>query len=325
MSPPHDEARQTPRLPGGPTGPGSPVPSPTEARNPRTRHIDELDSTAILQLINSEDQRVPAAVEATLIQIGAAVDLAVEALHNGGRVHYFGAGSSGRIGFMDAAELRPTFDAPDDWFCAHQAGGERALLRAVEAAEDDDSAGEAEALGCVRAGDVAVGLSASGRTPYVMGAMRGTRERGGHTVLVTANPRANAEVDVFVGLDTGPEVIAGSTRMKAATAQKMVLNAFSTAVMVRLGRVYSNLMVSMVATNAKLRSRMVSILMEATGHGEPECRAALTASDGELKTALVSLLGDATVPDARQALHSSHGRVREALTQLSGTPEAHAS
>ncbi len=302
------------------------APAPTEARNPRTRQIDELDTTEILRLINSEDQRVPAAVEATLEPLGIAVDLAVEALRGDGRVHYFGAGSSGRIGFMDAAELRPTFDTPEGWFCAHQAGGTQALLRAVEAAEDDDAAGEAEALNCVRPGDVAVGLSASGRTPYVLGALRGTRTRGGKAVLVTANPRAGgAEVDVFIGVDTGPEVIAGSTRMKAATAQKLVLNAFSTAVMIRLGRVYSNLMVSLVATNEKLRNRMVSILVEATGLDERDCRAALQASDGELKTALVALLGGTGVADARRVLRTSHGRVRDALARLATTPEAHAS
>lgn len=299
--------------------------SPTEARNPRTQGIDELETSAILRLINAEDQRVPAAVEATLEQLAAAVDLAVAALSGGGRVHYFGAGSSGRIGFMDAAELRPTFSAPEGWFCAHQAGGTQALLRAVEAAEDDAVAGEAEALECVRPGDVAVGLSASGRTPYVRGALAGARRQGAHAVLVTANPRAaDADVDVFIGVDTGPEVIAGSTRMKAATAQKLVLNAFSTAVMIRLGRVYSNLMVSVVATNEKLRARMVSILVEATGHGEADCRAALHASDGELKTALVALLSNAPVTEARHALHSSHGRVRDALL-LVPPPEAHAS
>jgi N-acetylmuramic acid 6-phosphate etherase len=300
--------------------------SPTEARNPRTRQIDELDTTEILRLINSEDQGVPAAVGSTLATLSVAVDLAVDALREEGRVHYFGAGSSGRIGFMDAAELRPTFDAPDDWFCAHQAGGTQALLRAVEAAEDDAAAGETEALDCVRPGDVAVGLSASGRTPYVLGALRGARSRGAKAVLVTANPRAgDAGVDVFVGVDTGPEVIAGSTRMKAATAQKLVLNAFSTAVMIRLGRVYSNLMVSMVATNEKLRNRMVSILVEATGLNERDCRAALRASDGELKTALVALLGNTGIADARRVLRTSHGLVRDALRRLTTTPEAHAS
>lgn len=312
--------------------------SPTEARNPRTVRIDELDTIEVLRLINSEDQRVPGAVAATLEELAIAVDLAVTALRGGGRVHYFGAGSSGRIGFLDAAELRPTFDAPDGWFCAHQAGGIKALLRAVENAEDDYAAGESEALDCVRPGDVVIGLTASGRTPYVRGALDATRRRGGHTVLLTANPgvtRRGAKAspdsagrdsaEVVIALDTGPEVIAGSTRMKAATAQKLALNAFSTTIMVRLGRVYSNLMVSLVATNAKLRARMVSILVEATGQDEQLCRTTLQASDGELKPALVALLGSATVPDARRVLEASQGRVREALALLPGVSEAHAS
>ncbi|HEX6076792.1 MAG TPA: N-acetylmuramic acid 6-phosphate etherase [Micromonosporaceae bacterium] len=303
--------------------------SPTEQRNPRTLRIDELDTIEVLRLINAEDQRVPAAVAATLEQLAVAVDLAVAALRGGGRVHYFGAGSSGRIGFLDAAELRPTFDAPDGWFCAHQAGGTKALLRAVENAEDDFATGETEATDCVSPGDVVIGLTASGRTPYVLGALGATRRRGGHPVLLTANPGVGesdpVDADVVIALDTGPEVIAGSTRMKAATAQKLVLNAFSTAIMVRLGRVYSNLMVSLVATNAKLRIRMVSILMEATGQDEQRCRAALRASDGELKPALVALLAGAGVPDARRVLEASQGRVREALTLLSSVSEAHAS
>ncbi|HEX2418511.1 MAG TPA: N-acetylmuramic acid 6-phosphate etherase [Micromonosporaceae bacterium] len=303
--------------------------SPTEARNPRTLRIDELDTIEVLRLINAEDQRVPTAVAGTLEQLATAVDLAVAALRGGGRVHYFGAGSSGRIGFLDAAELRPTFDAPDGWFCAHQAGGTKALLRAVENAEDDFAAGETEATNCVSPGDVVIGLTASGRTPYVLGALGATRRQGGRPVLLTANPDAgrSAEVaaEIVIALDTGPEVIAGSTRMKAATAQKLALNAFSTAIMVRLGRVYSNLMVSMVATNAKLRARMVSILVEATGQDEQRCRAALQAADGELKPALVALLGGAGVPDARRVLEASEGRVREALALLSSVSEAHAS
>ncbi|MGH3660990.1 MAG: N-acetylmuramic acid 6-phosphate etherase [Micromonosporaceae bacterium] len=299
--------------------------SPTEARNPRTRHIDELSTSEILRLISDEDRQVPVAVAAVLDQLSIAVDLAAHALDTGSKVHYFGAGSSGRIGLLDAAELRPTFSAPDGWFCAHLAGGPRALQHAVEAAEDNDAAGEAEAHECVRAGDVTLGLTASGGTPYVIGALRGTRAKGGHTVLVTANPQAvNSDVEVLIGLDTGPEVIAGSTRMKAATAQKLVLNAFSTAVMIKTGRVYSNLMVSLVATNAKLRIRTVSILQEATGMPQSECQAALTAADGELKTALVSLLGNASIADARHALRSCQDRVRDALALLS-TPEAHAS
>lgn len=294
------------------------VVAPTERRSTRSTELDLLSTLDVLRLINEYDTEVPPAVAAALGALAAAVDAAVTTLRAGGRVHYFGAGTSGRLGVLDAAELPPTFSSPDDWFCPHLAGGRLAMWQAVEDAEDDAVAGAAEATECVRPGDVVVGLAASGRTPYVLGALREARSLGATTALVAADPGAAAgdEVDIFVGVDTGPEVVTGSTRMKAATAQKLVLNAFSTAVMVRLGRVYSNLMIDMVATNAKLRGRMLSILVEATGCSESECRSALTAADGDLKTALVSLLCRAAVAEARDALRRSDGQVRDALALL---------
>lgn len=294
------------------------VTSPTEARNPRSADIDRLPTLEILRLINDEDQRVPGAVRDVLEPIARAVDLAVEALRNGRRVHYVGAGTSGRLGMLDAAELPPTFAVPSDWFITHAAGGPMAFLRAVEDAEDDAVAGSRELAESVRRGDVVVGLAASGRTPYVVGALRAAREHGASTVLVTANPEAplGREVDVFVAVDTGPEVVAGSTRMKAGTAQKLVLNAFSTAVMVRLGRTYSNFMVDLLATNAKLRGRMLAILREATGLSEEACRRALAEAGGELKTALVAVLGGVTPEEARAALARADGHVHAALADL---------
>ncbi|HEX6500108.1 MAG TPA: N-acetylmuramic acid 6-phosphate etherase [Micromonosporaceae bacterium] len=294
------------------------VTSPTERRNPLSVDLDELPTRDMLKLINDEDGRVPGAVGAVLDSVALAVDRAVEVLRAGGRVHYFGAGTSGRLGVLDAAELPPTYNAPSDWFCAHIAGGPEAMWRAVEDAEDDEATGGAEAAECVRLGDLAIGIAASGRTPYVLGALRAARAVGASTALVAANPAAPAagEVDIFIGLDTGPEVVTGSTRMKAATGQKLVLNSFSTAVMVRLGRVYSNLMVSMVATNAKLRGRMLSILVEATGYGEDICRESLSAAGGDLKAALVSLLSGAPVADARAALARAGDQVRGALALL---------
>ncbi|MEQ4205301.1 N-acetylmuramic acid 6-phosphate etherase [Actinopolymorpha sp. B9G3] len=296
------------------------VTSPTEARNPRTTDIDRVSTLDVLRLINDEDRQVAEAVRAALPQVASAVDLAVEALRRGRRVHYVGAGTSGRLGVLDAAELPPTFAVPPEWFVTHAAGGPAALLRAIEGAEDDEEAGHQEIADSVTAGDVVVGLAASGRTPYVAGALRSARERGAATVLVTANPDAplSAEVDVFVAVDTGPEVVAGSTRMKAGTGQKLVLNAFSTAVMIRLGRTYSNLMVDLVATNAKLRGRMLDILGEATGLDEPTCAAALTEAGGELKTALVAVLGGVEPGRARAALADSGGHVHAALAQLGG-------
>lgn len=292
--------------------------SPTEERNPRTRDLDRISTLEVLERVNEEDRLVPDAVRGVLPRVANAVDRAVEAIRSGGRVHYFGAGTSGRLAVLDAAELVPTFAAPRDWFVAHHAGGSRALVHAVEDVEDDDGAGFREADDAVEARDVVVGLTASGRTPFVAGALAAARKRGATTVLVTANPGAElaTRVDVFIGVDTGPEVVTGSTRMKAGTAQKLVLNAFSTAVMVRLGRTYSNLMVDMVATNAKLRGRTRRILEEATGLGERSCEEALTAAGGELKTALVMLLARADPQRSREALQGSDGRVTAALDGL---------
>ncbi|QGN47180.1 N-acetylmuramic acid 6-phosphate etherase [Micromonospora sp. WMMD558] len=294
------------------------VGAPTERRNPRSVDLDLMTTRDVVTVINEADRRVPAAVAGVLDQIAATVDLAVAALRAGHRVHYFGAGTSGRLGVLDVAELAPTFNSPRHWFCAHLAGGTEAMWRAVENAEDDDRGGAAEVAECVDAGDVVVGLAASGRTPYVLGALAAARAKGAATVLLCANPEAEAarSVDVFIGVDTGPEVVTGSTRMKAGTAQKLVLNTFSTAVMVRLGRVYSNLMIDMVATNAKLRGRMISILMEATGCSEEISRRALHEADGDLKTALVSLVSGAGVSAARAALARSEHHVRDALALL---------
>jgi len=296
------------------------VAAPTERRNPRSMDLDLMSTREVLRVINEDDRRVPAAVANVLDELAVAVDLAVTALRAGHRVHYFGAGTSGRLGVLDAAELAPTFNAPDRWFCAHLAGGPAAMLRAVEDAEDDEAGGAAEARECVQAGDLVVGLAASGRTPYVLGALAGATEMGADTVLLCANPQAAAarSVTVFIGVDTGPEVVTGSTRMKAATAQKLVLNAFSTAAMVRLGRVYSNLMIDMVATNAKLRGRMISILMEATGCAEDVAQRALTEANGDLKAALVSLLSGVAIADARAALDRSANQVRGAIALLAG-------
>jgi len=300
------------------------VSSPTEARNPRTRDLDRLPTLEVLKLINDEDQQVGARVREVLPQVAEAVDLGVAALRAGGRVHYVGAGTSGRLGVLDAAELPPTFAVPPDWFVSHMAGGPTALLHAVEDAEDDEESGRAEIAASAESRDLVVGLAASGRTPYVAGALRAAREIGAATVLVTANPGAalRHEVDVFIAVNTGPEVVAGSTRMKAGTAQKLVLNAFSTAVMVRLGRTYSNLMVDVVASNAKLRGRMLGILGEATGADEETCAAALSGADNELKTALVSLLGSVSPQQARTALREADGHAHLALRRLAERPHA---
>ncbi|MEU5693509.1 N-acetylmuramic acid 6-phosphate etherase [Actinosynnema sp. NPDC020468] len=294
------------------------VESPTEARNPRTEDIDRLSTLDLLRLINSEDRLVPDAVSAVLPELARAADLAVGALRAGGRVHYVGAGTSGRLATLDAAELVPTFDAPADWFVAHHAGGTEALVNAVENVEDQGASGAAEIRDHATARDLVVGVTASGRTPFVLAALAQARQLGAGTVLVSNNPLAPVvDVDVLIAVDTGPEVIAGSTRMKAGSSQKLVLTSFSTAVMVRLGRTYSNLMVSMRATNAKLRGRTVRILREATGLAEQECTTALTDAGGDLKVALVHLLSGAPTAKAAEALAVAQGHVRQALSLLS--------
>jgi N-acetylmuramic acid 6-phosphate etherase len=292
------------------------VSSPTERRNPLTLDIDTLPTLEVLRLINAEDEQVPSAVAAALPQLAEVVDRAVDALRGNHRIHYFGAGTSGRVGVQDAAELMPTFALEPNRVIAHHAGGLDALFQALEDVEDDEASGWRDAAG-VEHGDVVLGLAASGRTPYVLSALTRSRAAGAFTVLVSANPgaTAGAEVDVHLGLDTGPEVIAGSTRMKAATAQKLVLHSLSTAVMVRLGRTYSNLMVGMVATNAKLRGRLVAILVEATGQDADTCAEKLAQAEGDVKVALVALLSDMPVDSARTALDRSDGVVRAALAR----------
>ena len=206
-------------------------------------------------------------------------------------MHYFGAGSSGRIGVLDAAEVVPTFGVEAGVFVAHHAGGEDAVAHAIEGAEDRQSLGTQAAAG-LTATDVAIGLSASGRTPYVAGALHAARAAGALTVLVSSSLSAplTAFADYSLLVDTGPEAIAGSTRLKAATAQKMILNSLSTAVMIKLGRTYSNLMVSMSGTNEKLRRRQVLILMETAGATEAASRAELARCGGDLRLAMLCLL-----------------------------------
>ena len=287
---------------------------PTEMRNQRTADIDLVGSLELLQLLNAEDATVPAAVAAVLPVLAEVVDETVTRLRAGGHVHYFGAGSSGRIGVLDAAEVVPTFGADPGLFTGHQAGGQDAVAHAIEGAEDLASLGE-EAAAALRRADVAVGLSASGRTPYVAGALRRARQAGALTVLVSSNPTAPLAdlADFRLLADTGPEAIAGSTRLKAGTAEKLILNSLSTAVMVRLGRTYSNLMVSLSGTNEKLRQRQLIILMETAGADEATCRAALDRCGGDLRLAMLCLLAGLTPEEAAGALAQAGGSVRGAL------------
>lgn len=294
------------------------VSSPTEDINPRTQDLDDVTTLRVLELINAEDALVPAAVAAVLPELAQLVDQAAAQVRAGGRVHYFGAGTSGRLGVLDAAELLPTFGIADDVVIAHQAGGSAAFVRAAENAEDDEASATADGVTLV-SGDVVVGLTASGRTPYVGAALRTGRSVGAITALVTSNPHAplGELADHLLVVDTGPEAIAGSTRLKAGSALKLVLNSFSTALMVRLGHTYRNLMVDMRPTNAKLRGRSVQMLQDATGAPEGDCERALDLC-GDIKTSVVYLIaGGAGSPvAARNALAAAEGHVRQALQLL---------
>ncbi|TDC54649.1 N-acetylmuramic acid 6-phosphate etherase [Actinomadura sp. KC345] len=289
---------------------------PTEGRNPRTLDVDMLPTLEVLRLINSEDATVPMVVASVLPEVAMLVDLSVDSLRGGGRVHYFGAGTSGRLAVIDAAELPPTFGI---WgrVVAHHAGGPGALSQAISDVEDDTELGRRDAHD-VQPGDVAIGIAASGRTPYVVGALRAAAAVGARTALISCNPHTpyGDEVEVHIGLATGPEVISGSTRMKAGTATKLVLNSFSTTLMIRMGRTYSNLMVSVNALNSKLRARLVRILTEATGMDACTCENALNEAGGNTRVALVSLLGEVPAATATTVLEETDGGVREALQRL---------
>jgi N-acetylmuramic acid 6-phosphate etherase len=299
------------------TGAAVRVSSPTEEVNPRTARIDEVPTDELLRLLGEEDARVPGAVSAVRPQLAALVDEAVRRVEAGGRVHYFGAGTSGRMAVLDAAELPPTFGvAPGEIVAAHLAGGSGAFGDAAEDAEDREDGAD---LAAVTGADVVVGVAASGRTPYVRAALARGREVGAATALITSNPQAPLAdlADHLIAPDTGPEAITGSTRLKAGSAQKLVLNGFSTALMVRLGHTYGNLMIDMRETNAKLRGRSVTMLEQATGESEQRCLEALQRC-GDRKTALVWLLtGGGPDPErCRAALAQAGGKVRGALAGL---------
>lgn len=296
----------------------SPTVPPTERRSSRSLRIDRMETLELVTLINDEDARVPHAVRAILPELARVVDLAAERIRRGGRIHYFGAGSSGRFGALDAAEVPPTYGVAPEVVTAHLAGGDAAMLSAVEDAEDDEAAGDAESRAAVEAADVVVGLAASGRTPYVKAALAAAREIGAFTVAITSNPDAAIaeNTDVHLCVDTGAEVVTGSTRMKAGTAQKLVLHTFSTAVMVRLGRTFSNLMIDVVPSNAKLRRRVVRLLQQASGAPESAADAALVASEGNAKKALLMLLTGVDAPSAAEGLAEVGGDVRGAVAAL---------
>jgi N-acetylmuramic acid 6-phosphate etherase len=287
----------------------------TERRNPASARLDEMPVEGILRLMNDEDRRVPEAVAEALPQIAAAVELLVEGWRRGGRWIYVGAGTSGRIAALDAAECPPTFGVPSDRVLALVAGGQAAATQAVEDAEDDGSAAvyDLEAID-LRPEDVVVGLAASGRTPYVVAAVRHASGAECPTVGISNNAGSELSGAARVGIEviTGPEVLTGSTRLKAGTSQKLVLNMLSTAAFVRLGKAYENLMMDVQATNAKLKRRARRIVGEALGVSEGEAEDLLLAADGSVKVAVVAGKTGLSAAEARGLLDAG-GSVRRAL------------
>lgn len=288
----------------------------TEQRNSASDDLDTLDTLGIVTVINYEDQLVAGAVRRELPQVAKAVDAIVDAIRSGGRLIYIGAGTSGRLGVLDASENPPTFNTDPGLVVGLIAGGDHALRHPIEQVEDRPEEGR-KALEAVdlSAADVVVGIAASGRTPFVLGAVDYAKSLGCTTIGLCNSPDSelSKRVDIAIAPLVGPEVITGSTRMKAGTAQKMVLNMLTTASMVKLGKTYGNLMVDVQSTNAKLRERAVRIVMEATGTDDPTARQALIDADGEVKTAIIAILLGESSGSARDRLADAGGVVRRAL------------
>lgn len=292
----------------------------TEKRNRRSENIDELSTRQIVELINTEDALVPGAVARQRGRIAAAVDMVVERLAKGGRLFYVGAGTSGRLGVLDASECPPTFGVSPLLVQGIIAGGRRAIVRSAEGAEDRAGDG-AEAIDRKRItpADVVVGIAACGMTPYVHGALKRARQIGAGTVFVTCAPEAVKHIpaEIIINPVVGPEVITGSTRMKAGTATKLVLNTLTTAAMIKLGKVYGNLMVDLRATNEKLRDRSLRIVIEMTGLSRARAKDLLCDADGKVKAAIVMHFRKVNLRAALRILDQSRQSLRKALEEPS--------
>ncbi len=289
---------------------------PTEKRNTASRHLDRMTAQQIVRLMNREDGKVAAAVAREMPAIARAVDAIVSGIRNGGRLIYVGAGSSGRMGVLDAAECPPTFGTSPKLVQAVIAGGRRAVTQAVEGAEDSARNGKRDLRAKkLTRNDVVVGIAASGTTTYVREALRYAKQRGATTVAVTSNRRMPVArvARIAIAPETGAEVLTGSTRLKAGTAQKMVLNMLSTAAMVRLGRAYENLMIDLAVTNDKLRGRRLNILAGESGKSVSEAEQALRLAGHDLRVALVMLKRGVGAGEAKRLLARAQGDLREAL------------
>ena len=294
----------------------------TEQRNPNSTHIDTADVTEILRIINNEDQKVAHAVRGELPYIAEAVELIVDGFKRGGRLFYVGAGTSGRLGILDASECPPTFGTPPEMVQGIIAGGRKAVFRSQEGAEDVEANGEAAlAEHGVTPRDIVCGIAASRRTPYVVGAIKAARDMGCRTLFVTCNPRSSftLAVDVAICVVVGAEVIMGSTRMKSGTAQKLVLNMLTTASMIRMGKVYENMMVDLQMSAEKLVERSRRTVMLVTGLDYDSATAALHAAGGHVKSALVMILAGVDLSEAKRRLNESDGFVHRAIAASSGS------
>ncbi|MFD9790269.1 N-acetylmuramic acid 6-phosphate etherase [Streptomyces sp. NPDC059070] len=295
----------------------------TEAFRPELAGIDRLPTAEIARIMNGEDATVPAAVADRLPQIAAAIDATAERMARGGRLVYAGAGTAGRLGVLDASECPPTFNTDPAQVVGLIAGGPAAIASAVEGAEDSRelAAADLDALGLTEL-DTVVGVSASGRTPYAVGAVEHARARGALTVGLSCNAGSALAAAAEHGIEVvvGPELLTGSTRLKSGTAQKLVLNMISTITMIRLGKTYGNLMVDVRASNEKLRARSRHIVALATGADEPAIEAALAATGGEVKDAILTILGEVDAATAARLLAESDGRLRAALERAAEKP-----
>ncbi len=288
----------------------------TETRNPDTMELDRMSPLEVVTAMNREDAKVPSAIAPVLPKIANVVEWAIASLEAGGRVFYLGAGTSGRLGVLDAAECPPTFGVAPDRMVGLIAGGDQAFLKAVEGAEDSREMGREDLVkNGLESRDLVIGIAASGRTPYVLGALAYAKEVGCRTAAVSCN--AGSEIGKAAGLAVevvvGPEVLTGSTRLKAGTAQKLVLNMISTASMVGVGKAYQNLMVDVMQTNEKLHRRAEKIVMEATGVDQAAAREKITAAGGSVKTAITMILANCGAEEAAARLEKARGHVREAI------------
>ena len=288
----------------------------TETRNPDTMHLDEMSALEIVTAMNREDRKVPEGIKPVLPQIAAVVETVEAAFRNGGRLFYLGAGTSGRLGVLDASECPPTFGVEPGMVVGLIAGGDRALRFPIEGAEDSRELGRKDLEEhdlCAR--DVVVGIAASGRTPYVLGALEYARSIGCKTAAIACNKGSavGQAADIAIEAQVGPEVLTGSTRLKAGTAQKMILNMITTGAMVRIGKAYQNLMVDVVQSNEKLETRAENIVMAATGVERSQARQTIDAAGGKVKLAITMILTGRDVEQAAQLLEEAGGRVRDAL------------